>query len=222
MKRETETLAATQAAEHQQFVEAVTKAAALNDAALPRDMLKHRYKASKELVNLRSDVRTAKDSTWRQCGKGSEHGKCPSCRHGEWRPAESPESAGAIPPRPPPLLPPAALSPVSRLIPIHPLHASPGRSRGWRRWGGGAWSRSTRRERRRWRRRRWRHGRRSSCDRRSSPNAASVPKPTFRPAPSASPSASPPPLICLAVVEFGGRATSPPVHASNTSPCTAC
>ncbi len=55
-KSETAALTAAQAAEYQQCVELVTKAAALEDVELPRRLVKYRYRASNQLVALRNTV----------------------------------------------------------------------------------------------------------------------------------------------------------------------
>ena len=57
MKQETDALASAQAAEHQNFVEMVTKAAALQEVNdLPKDLLKYRFRPSKQLIDLRENV----------------------------------------------------------------------------------------------------------------------------------------------------------------------
>ena len=73
------------AAEHQNFVEMVTKAAALQEVAeLPKDLLKYRFRPSKRLVDLRENVTRLKGlgrKTLAECAACThQHARRHSCR----------------------------------------------------------------------------------------------------------------------------------------------
>ena len=55
-KRDKEELASAQAAECQELIETVTKAAALEDVELPRQLAKYRYRHSKRLLSLKENA----------------------------------------------------------------------------------------------------------------------------------------------------------------------